>query len=362
MIIGVDAGAIAVTDPRLRVGVYHVTEHLLRELSILDTNNLYRLYSFAPISVDIMKSFGPNMNNIVLRPSSGYMKLWLPLELIRHPIDVFLGLSQALPKTSAHTIGFVYDLGFTHDPSKYDRSSTRLQNQTESLILSSSHIITISESSQEDIISTYPSVEHKISYAYPGVDTLYIHKGKKYQKDRPYFLFVGSLKKSKNIPLLLESFHDFIQSGYTDYDLYLVGGDYWMDHEIVSKINQLHLKQFVRIVGYVNETLLPSYYRGATAFVTASQWEGFCLPAAESLACGTPVICVGSGALPEVVADAGLYIETFDHHTFADMMRRFVTNISLQKSLRARALKQSKIYSWKTFTSRVYQKIHQFRS
>ena len=46
MIIGVDAGALAITDERLKVGVWRVTFNLLRELSKLDRKNSYRLYSF----------------------------------------------------------------------------------------------------------------------------------------------------------------------------------------------------------------------------------------------------------------------------------------------------------------------------
>jgi len=39
MIIGVDAGALSITDARLKVGVWRVTYNLLKELGRIDKTN-----------------------------------------------------------------------------------------------------------------------------------------------------------------------------------------------------------------------------------------------------------------------------------------------------------------------------------
>ena len=100
MIIGVDAGALSVRDDRLRVGVYRVTVNLLRELGKIDQKNDYRLYTFLPIPPAQMKEFGPRMKNVVVRPVIGWSMIQIPIELRRHPVDVFLGLSQKDFKSS----------------------------------------------------------------------------------------------------------------------------------------------------------------------------------------------------------------------------------------------------------------------
>ena len=97
MNIGVDAGALSISDERLKLGVYWVNVNLLRELRKIDTKNTYFLYSFAPIDRKLMVDLGPRMINRVLTPQRGWFSLRLPLELAVHPVDVFLGLSQGIP-------------------------------------------------------------------------------------------------------------------------------------------------------------------------------------------------------------------------------------------------------------------------
>ena len=152
MIIGVDCGALSISDGRLKVGVWRVTYNLLRELAKLDKKNEYRLYTFAPIG----EQFGKNFKNVVVRPRVGWSRISLPIELRLHPIDVFLGLSQMLPVCNAKKIGFIHDLGFLHYPEAYPGSLEKLKNQTAQLIARADRIVTMSETSKKDIEKQYP--------------------------------------------------------------------------------------------------------------------------------------------------------------------------------------------------------------
>ncbi len=357
MVIGVDAGALSVTDERLKVGVYRVSLHLLQQLASRDQQNKYRLYTFQKLSEDVMSYMGEQCENVVLWPSAGWFSVRLPLELRVHPVDIFLGLSQAIPVSTATNIGFVYDLGFLHHPEHYPDSYDRLKQMTADLVGRSKHIITISQSSAADLHQRFHVAIEDITVAYPGVDERFTTEGDVNIGDRPYFLFVGSLKRSKNIPMLLRAFARFIETTDKTYDLYLVGGDFWVDPEIAETIEGERLSDRVKLMGFVNDDTLPSLYRGAVAFVSPSSWEGFCLPAVEAMACGCPVIGSTTGAFPEVVRDAGILVDPVDQAELSRALTQ-VLDVDRRSHMVAKGMRNAKQFTWSGFAVDVYQVIH----
>jgi glycosyltransferase involved in cell wall biosynthesis len=357
MTIAVDAGALGITDKRLRMGVFWVNVNLLRQLGKLDRKNSYILYSFAPIDPKLMQSFGPRMKNVVLRPPIGWFVWRLPLELALHTPDVYLGLSQAVPQTRARSIGFIYDLGFLHHPEAYPGSQEKLVSITDNLVKRAEKIIAISQVVKDDIVSRYEISSSNITVAYPGVAKSFTPPGPKHRGRRPYFLFVGALKRGKNIPGLLAGFAKFQKSSGKLYDLYLGGGDYWRDPEIHKQIEQLGLGVRVHQLGFVPEDKLASYYRGAVAFVAPSLYEGFCLPVVEAMASGTPVIASTAGALPEIVGDAGILVSPTDDDALARAMKTMADE-NKRVPYVAKGLAQAKKFRWETFASTVLGVIH----
>jgi glycosyltransferase involved in cell wall biosynthesis len=59
------------------------------------------------------------------------------------------------------------------------------------------------------------------------------------------------------------------------------------------------------VTGRLETPDLVRLYRRAALVVVPSRYEGFGLPAAEAMACATPVVATRAGALPEVVATGG---------------------------------------------------------
>lgn len=326
MIIGVDAGALSITDERLKVGVWRVTYNLLAELAKIDKVNEYQLYSFLPL----IERFGPNFRNVVVRPKIGWASIQLPIELRLHPVDIFLGLSQMMPFTSAKKIGFIYDMGFVHHPDDYPDSLKKLKRQTEDVLQRSDAVITISKFSAAEIRHPHVTV------SYPGVDGHFTANGPKHTERRPYILFVGALKRGKNVPMAIRIFEAFSEKAKTPHDFVIVGGNYWEDPNITKLLKPKH----VVIKGFVPEKDLPSYYRGAEAILITSNTEGFCLPAVEAMACRCPVVYRQNGSLPEIVGRNG---------------KSFTTEDEAVAALIAKKVKPKPHHrSWKQFAHDVY--------
>lgn len=345
MKIGVDAGMLGITDERLQVGVWRVAKELLTQLGKIDQVNSYILYSFHPIPKQVMKLFGTSMVNCVLSPSLGWMQIRLPLELMMHPVDVFLGLSQALPRTHAKTIGFVYDLGFITNPELYPDSKGKLKRQTNDLANSADALVTISTSMKREIVNQYAYPESRIHIAYPSIAQAFTLTGVRYMHPRPYFLCVGSFKRGKNIPTLIRAFSRYLISVGKPVDLLLVGSSYWQDPEIVETILSEHVGDHVIIKGYIKDDELATLYRGAIAFVCPSFIEGFGIPFIEAMASGIPVIGSSIPTLVEVVGDAGIFVDPNNVDELSLAMEKITNGKTLREKLVKNGKKRVKSYS-----------------
>ena len=313
---------------------------------------------------------------MVQLPTPGWQRVWLPLELKKHPVDAFLGFAQSLP--SVHTlcdIGFIYDLGFAYARSIWEECRS-VKKQTDSLVAHACHIITISQATGADLHAEYGLASENITVAYPGVDASFSPAGEKYIGPDPYFLFDGSLNRAKDIPRLIEAFGEFVtlqkakrldsrlRGNDTLFDLYLIGGDYWPDGAIDALIHKLHLKDRVKKMGFVHEDALLSYYRGAVALTTTALREGFCLPVAEAMACGTPVVALDRGALKEVVGEGGILVSLKSKDEsrtsgFADAMERMMDRRA-REVFAKKAIIQVRKFTWEKFGRQILKKISIF--
>ena len=73
-------------------------------------------------------------------------------------------------------------------------------------------------------------------------------------------------------------------------------------------------------LGRLSDAELARVYNEAQVLVSPSLYEGFGLPAAEAMACGTPVVATTAGAFPEVIAagETGVLVPPGDAIALAD--------------------------------------------
>lgn len=364
MKIGVDAGCLGIKDERLKVGVYNVVKNFLIELGKLDKDNIYLLYSFEKIDKNLMAELGQNFKNIIVKPKKGWLKVWLPIRIFLDRPDIFLALNQSLPLISKKIkiIGFVYDLAFELFPGMYSyyskKSLIKMKKNSRFLASKADKIITISEHTKSDLIEIYGVKPKNIRVIYPGISKSFKLSEEKYKNKRKYFLFVGALKKTKNIPNILKSFYFFLKKAGENYDLLIAGGDKWLDSDINTIIQELNLKNNIKFLGYIKDKDLPKLYRGAIAYISPSYYEGFGLTLLEAMSCGCPVITSNKGSIPELIQDAGILLDPNNCKDLSNAMLDIIKNKHERENLIKKGVKRAGNFSWQKFTKEVYSEIN----
>ena len=102
---------------------------------------------------------------------------------------------------------------------------------------------------------------------------------------------------------------------------------------ILSNVpNSLKYQDKIIQTGFADHEDLPPLYSGATSFVYPSLYEGFGLPVLEAMQSGTPVIVSDNSSLPEVGADAVMYITGLDEGETTNALEKIYTDKALQKN------------------------------
>ena len=117
--------------------------------------------------------------------------------------------------------------------------------------------------------------------------------------------------------------------------------------KISKLIRRLDLEDIVTRTGYVAEDDLVAIYNLATVTVLPSFYEGFGLPALESMACGTPVVCSKAGSLKEIATGSAIFCDPADPADIASKIK-LVVNLSKsqRETLANRSQKHSAKFTW----------------
>lgn len=202
-------------------------------------------------------------------------------------------------------------------------------------------VLTVSEYSRAEISTWARIVDDKIINVGNGVGAPFLPIGPRYEPGFPYLLYVGSRKAHKNLPRLLQAYS---RSGVVpEMRLILSGSN---DSETAQRVTNLRLGKSVTFLNMDSNAALANVYRGATAVLFPSLYEGFGLPPLEAMSCGIPVLTSNVCSLPEVTGDAALMVNPLDVEEMATAIRRIVMDSNLREALRTRGLWRAQLFSW----------------
>lgn len=217
-------------------------------------------------------------------------------------------------------------------------------------------IIAVSEQTRWDLIRYFKASPDQVRVIYEGVseDFFQPHSPdarnellEKYHLPKRFFLYVGLIKPHKNLSLLLKVFNALRSKKKLEMDLVVVGKKdkkYPKGYEWLAGIKTGEGVYYIPAIPSRRD--LACLYASAFSLVHPSLYEGFGLTCLEAMASGTPVIVSKAGPLPEVVGDAGLFIDPSSESSLAEALLEMSANESLRRDLIERGRLRAREFSW----------------
>ncbi|MGP1450408.1 MAG: glycosyltransferase family 4 protein [Wolinella sp.] len=269
-------------------------------------------------------------------------------KLIQHKDYIYWDNNYIPLPFPGETITTIHDLSHIRFPHFHPEFRVKmLNNHLSNTVKKSSKIVTISDFSKREIMGLLGVNEDKITVIYPGVDESFSKKTeesiskitKKYNLPNEYILSVATLEPRKNLVGLIKAFSMLSDELRTRFPLVLVGSSGWLNSDIDEIISKLKINNEVRILGYLPQYELPYIYAGASAFAYVSFYEGYGMPIAEALACGTPVLTSNCSSMVEAGGKSAVYVDPTNVDSIRDGLEKILTNPPLN-------IDTSHIYSW----------------
>ena len=270
--------------------------------------------------------------------------------------EVFHGPNYFLPPYAENGVVTVHDLSVFKFPEMHPverlREFDRLFQQT---LGSAAHLITVSETTRQEVIAYLSWPAEKITAIHNGVSAFFTpgtsevvmpivsRYGLKYAG---YILCVSTIEPRKRIDALIEAYAQLPDSLRTSYPLVLVGGKGWRSEHLHKLIEKGQRAGWLHYLGFVPETDLPALYAGAKLFVYPSIYEGFGLPIIEAMASGVPVITSNRSCLPEVAAGAARLVNPDDIDTMTAELEMGLVHTEWREIATAQGLQVAARYEW----------------
>jgi glycosyltransferase involved in cell wall biosynthesis len=262
--------------------------------------------------------------------------------------DGFLSLSN----TVRRSLVVIHDLAYLHYP---DQISNLMlwyyQKYVPKFVEKADQIITVSQSTSQDIIKHFPVSKTKIQVIYNGVRHAVEsrpsqEKVAKPGTDKAYFVSIGSIHPRKNTIGLLRAFEKMREQISEEVNLVIIGRKAWKTRSIQSIYDLHKFRKDIYFTGYLADEKMFEYLSNSVGLVYVSFFEGFGLPVVEAMASGTPVITSNRSSMREVAGDAALLVNPENPDEIAASMIALYKNRELNKNLRLLGLQRAQLFDW----------------
>ncbi len=232
-----------------------------------------------------------------------------------------------------------------------------LESKLMPIVYSNSKIITVSESSKQDIVKLGISKAEDIEIVSPGIELSQFSVSKK--TPYPSIIYLGRIRPYKNLDIALSAFASVLKKFPNA--IFTIAG--WGDNvEALRRQTQnLGISESVKFLGKVKESDKPRLLSKNWIAVQPSSFEGWGITVIEANASGTPVIASDVvGLRDSVLSDqTGVLVPVSDVASLSQAIIRLFDNERLRIKLSKNAIQWANKFKWSNLSTKFIDTVKQ---
>jgi len=251
----------------------------------------------------------------------------------------------------------VHDVSFLEHPGYFPFCrAAQLRLTVRRTIQTAARILTVSEFSRGAISRAYNLDPDRIAVVHNAAadcfhqvrrETAPAQVRQRFGLTAPFILSVGDLQPRKNHIGLIEAFARMVRNcPHLTHQLVLAGKETWFGGRVHDAAKHSGVADRIRFLGFVSDDDLLQLYNACELFSFPSFYEGFGLPVLEAMACGAPVCCSSTSAIPEVADGAAILFNPYIADEIARAMLDLIQLPELRSRMRRLGLQRASQFSW----------------
>lgn len=196
-------------------------------------------------------------------------------------------------------------------------------------------VLVPSRSVQAEVLAKFPWVGERLHDVWHGLHEVFrpLDAYAPYENERlegiddvPFFLFVSTVEKRKNVGLVIDAFIQLkrTDAAAKDYRLVIAGRPGFGYDAFVAQAEASEYRADIIFAGFTSDADCNRLYNHARAFIFPTMYEGFGFAQIECMSCHLPIILSDIPTNREISREYGLFFDLEEPATLVRQMQRIV--------------------------------------